>query len=106
MRKRSALLTFWLALMLALPLQAFAVYAASDCPMGMSHMGIDMPQADCEGCQSNGCALMNFCQNLQAGLSAHVPILSPQSTDSAPRSSAADFHSLSLTPPERPPRRA
>jgi hypothetical protein len=106
MRKRSALLIFWLALMLGLPLQAFAVYAASGCPMGLSHMGMDMPQTDCEGCQANGCALMSFCQNLQTGLAPQIPELGIQVVGFEPRLFDSAFRSFSLDPPERPPRRA
>jgi hypothetical protein len=104
MRRRSALLTLWLALMLAMPLQAFAVYAASGCPMGMSHTGMDMPPGDCEGCQSNGCALMNFCQNLQAGLSSHIPQMPAQTAGFELQAFVSVFQSLILAPPERPPR--
>ena len=99
-------LLIFLALLMALPLQAYAFYAASQCPMAMEHMGGAMPQTDCEGCESaTGCGLMNLCQNMQPGVltvSIGSSALSLSASSFATLSPA--YQSRSLAPPHEPPR--
>jgi hypothetical protein len=107
MRARFRPLAVFLALLLALPLQAYAVYAASDCPMGMHEGGAPMHDShdDCDGCKGGGCALMSFCHNLQAGaLTAHLPAFAVTARGEKILAASADFPSRALAPPLRPPR--
>ena len=106
MRKHSRSFLVFLAILLALPMQAYAFYAASDCPMAAAHLDGSMPMDDCEGCEAGGaCGLMNFCQSLQPGVLSF--------TDAAVAMSAlglhflvtaADFRTRALAPPHEPPR--
>ena len=95
----------WTAMLMALPLQAFALYAASECPMAMAHAA-GSSQGDCEGCDSgSACALMNYCHALQIGISADLKQwLALQSTDYLQSLFVSDFQSRVLAPPVPPPR--
>ena len=102
-------LAFCLALLLALPLQAYAVYAASECPMGMHDMGAPMhdSQETCEGCQGGGCALMSFCQNLHTGVPSTQSLrIAFSAAREQIQALAADFPTRPLAPPFRPPRQS
>ena len=106
MRRAFSYIALILALLLAMPLQAYALYiAAEKCPMGAMQ---NMPSGDCGDCDhAGGCPLMSLYYQLQTAVQSDFGFgTSLASSNLLFVSESSAFRSFSLPPPDRPPRSA